>query len=139
MIVPLAAVALVADGVPPTAPLAPPAAIVLAEAHPQRSVTGMFVMTVRQAERRPNALYLNSSPDYRAPDDVTFHFTPSAAKRLEQRLGAKPEIALIGKSVTVRGTLRLVPIANTVGGQPHSFNRFQHTVLVRDLDEVRIE
>lgn len=139
MTVVLAMGLLAAGTASPPAALPPAAAIALVEAHPRRAVTGVFVMTVRQAERRPNALYLNSSPDYRAPDDVTFHFTPSAAKRLEQRLGAKPEVALLGKSVTVHGEIRLMPIVNTVGGQPHSFNRYQHTVLVRDRDPVEVE
>ena len=130
---------LTADVTSQLAALPPAAAIALVEAHPRRAAAGVFVMTVRQAERRPNALYLNSSPDYRAPDDVTFHFTPSAAKRLERRLGAKPELVLLGKSVTVHGEIRLIPIANTVGGQPHSFNRYQHTVLVRDRDDVSIQ
>ena len=117
----------------------PAEAIAIADAHPKRGTDGVFAMKVVAAERRPNALYLNSSADYRAPDDVTFHLTPSAAKTLEKRLGSKPETALIGKTVTVRGEIRRVPIANMLGGRPRSLNRYQHTVLVREANAVTVE
>jgi hypothetical protein len=120
-------------------PKTPSETIALADKHPKRGTEGVFVMKVVAAERHPNALYLNSSADYRAPDDVTFHFTPSAAKTLEKRLGAKPETALIGRTVTVRGEVKAVPIANLVGGRPRSLNRYQHTVLVRQANQVIVQ
>ena len=95
-------------------------------------------MTVAAADRTPYALYLNSSADYRAPEDVTFHLTARAAKTLEKRLGSKPETALLGKRVVVRGDIRAVPIANTVAGRPRSLNRYQHTVLVTQADQLTV-
>lgn len=121
------------------APKGPAEAIALADAHPERSTRGVYRMTVAAAERNPNALYLNSSADYRAPDDVTFRLTPSAARTLEKRLGAPPEVALIGKTVTVHGDIRAVPIVNSFGGQPRSFNRYQHSVLVREASQLTVE
>ncbi|MDO6416524.1 hypothetical protein Q4F19_19230 [Sphingomonas sp. BIUV-7] len=119
--------------------LEPADAIALADVHRERGSPGTFKMKVAAAERTPYALYLNSSVDYRSPDDVTFHLTPSAAKTLEKRLGAKPEVALIGKTVTVSGEIRAVPIANTVNGQARSLNRYQHTVLVREAARLAIQ
>jgi hypothetical protein len=118
------AIASVNDSQP--VPKTPSETIALADKHPERGTEGVFVMKVVAAERRPNALYLNSSASYRAPDDVTFHFTPSAAKTLE-------------KTVTVRGEVKAVPIANTVGGRPRSLNRYQHTVLVRQANQVTVQ
>lgn len=120
-------------------PKDPAEAIALADAHPERSTRGVYRMTVAAAERNPKALYLNSSTDYRAPDDMTFRLTSSAARTLEKRLGAKPEVALIGRTVTVRGDIRAVPIVNTFGGRPRSFNRYQHSVLVHDASQLSVE
>lgn len=120
-------------------PMGPPEMIALIDAHPERRINGVYTMTVAAAERRPNALYLNSSTDYRAPDDVTFHLTPSAAKTLEKRMGSKPETTLIGKTIVVRGELRAIPIANMFSGRPRSLNRYQHTVLVSEARLVSIE
>ena len=120
-------------------PLNPAEAIALAEAHSNRGTTGVFQMKVAAAERRPNALYLNSVADYRSPDDVTFNITPIVAKMLEKRLGSKPETALIGKNVTVRGELKLLPVADMLAGRPHSLNRYQHTVFVRDASQIVIQ
>ncbi|GGE96300.1 hypothetical protein [Sphingomonas prati] len=136
----LTALALAATSVPQDmVPKSPAEAIAIANAHPERGTTGVFAMNVAAAERRPNALYLNSTSDYRSPDNVTFHLTPAAAKSLEKRLGAKPETMLIGKRVTVRGQIRNVPIANTVSGRPHSMNRYQHSVLVREASQVTVQ
>ncbi|RMB55846.1 hypothetical protein C8J44_1110 [Sphingomonas sp. PP-CE-3A-406] len=122
-----------------TIPMSPPQAIALAEAHPNRATTGVFAMKVAAAERRPNALYLNSDADYRSPNDITFNITPIVADMLEKRLGSKPENALIGKNITVKGELKLLPVANMLAGQPRSLNRYQHTVFVRDASQIVIQ
>lgn len=96
-------------------------------------------MTVVAAERRRNALYLNSSEDYRAPDNMTIQLSPAAARNLAKRLGAEPETALIGKTVTVRGEIRAVPIVNMVNGRPQTFNRLQHTVMIRKASELTVQ
>lgn len=131
-------VLLAAAGTDP-APKGPAEAIAIADAHPERGTTGVYRMTVAAAERGPDAVYLNSSRDYRAPDDLTFHLTLSAADTLAKRLGAKPEAALVGRTVTVRGQVRAVPVASTVAGRPQSLIRHQHTVLVRAADQVTVE
>ncbi|MEG3162578.1 hypothetical protein U1763_18915 [Sphingomonas sp. LB2R24] len=122
-----------------TLPMSPPQAIALAEAHPNRATTGVFAMKVAAAERRPNALYLNSDADYRSPNDITFNITPIVAKMLEKRLGSKPEDALIGKNVIFKGELKLLPVANMVAGRLRSFNRYQHTVFVHDASQIVIQ
>jgi hypothetical protein len=122
-----------------TPPKGPAEAIALADADSQRGVSGVYRMKVAAAARGVNAVYLNSSADYRAPDDLTFHLTLRAAKTLEKRLGAKPEVALLGKTVIVRGVVKAVPIANTVAGRPASFNRYQHSVLVEAADQLTVE
>lgn len=122
-----------------TLPMSPPQAITLAEAHPNRATTGVFAMKVAAAERRPNALYLNSDADYRSLNDITFNITPIVAKMLEKRLGSKPEDALIGKNVIFKGELKLLPVANMVAGRPRSFNRYQHTVFVHDASQIVIQ
>lgn len=58
---------------------------------------------------------------------------------LEKRLVSKPEIALIGKNITVKGELKLLPVANMLAGQPRSLNRYQHTVFVRDASQIVIQ
>jgi hypothetical protein len=128
-----------ASQVGPVAAKTPAEAIAIVDARPNNGIKGVYEMKVVAAERRPNALYLNSSADYRSSDDVTFRLTPLAAKSLEKRLGAKPEVALIGKTVTVRGEIQNVPIANVIGGQQKSFNRYQHTVLIQDANQLSIQ
>ena len=51
--------------------LDPPAAIALAEAHPERANSGIFRVTVAATDRNLKAVFLNSTPDYRGADDVT--------------------------------------------------------------------
>lgn len=118
-------------------PMQPPEAVALIDAH--RFTRAVFQMTVAAGGRDAVAVYLNSSPDYRAPDDLTFRLSKSVAKKLEERLGAKPEIALVGQTITVRGTGKAVMIVNTSHGQPVGFNRYQHTVLVNHIDQLSIQ
>lgn len=116
--------------------LDPPAAIALAEAHPERANSGTFRMTVAATDRNLKAVFLNSTPDYRGADDVTFSMRPIVAKMLEKRYGQPPETYLKGRTVTVRGRIRARPIANLVVGRPRSLARYQHTVEIDAIDQI---
>lgn len=120
-------------------PKSPGEAVAIANARLGHGTKGIFRMTVAAAAREGKIVYLNSSTDYRAPDDLTFQLTSSAAKALEKRLGGKPEVALLGKSVTVRGTVEAVKIFNLSGHRVVSFNRYQHRVLVYKADQIVID
>lgn len=48
-------------------------------------------------------------------------------------------MALIGRTVGAKGSLRLVPIVNTTNGTIRSYNRAQHGVLVRSPDKLTVE
>lgn len=91
-------------------------------------------MTVMAAEKTGRATFLNSTEDYRRPDNVTFSLSPRVAKVLQERLGAPPENYLIGKRVIVEGRIQRRPVVNLRYGKVHSFNRFQHTV---EIDATR--
>lgn len=62
-----------------------------------------------------------------------------AARTLPEKLGADPAMALIGRTVGAKGSLRLVPIVNTINGTTRSYNRVQHGVLVRSPDKLTVE
>ena len=96
-------------------------------------------MTVAAGDRNLTAIFLNSSTDYQAPDDLTIQLSPMTAKALAKRLGARPEIALVGRTITVRGTVKAVPIANLLAGRPRSGNRYQHTVFVQDENQIVVD
>lgn len=130
----LAIVASAAASEPPIAVLEPPAAIALAQEAPAKGRSGRFAMTVRAAEKTAHATFLNSTEDYRRPDNMTFSLSPRVARVLQERLGAPPEIYLIGKRVIVEGRIQRRPVVNLRYGKVHSFNRFQHTV---EIDATR--
>jgi len=114
--------------------LEPPAALALAQTAPSKGWSGRFAMTVLAAEKTSRATFLNSTEDYRRPDNVTFRLSPRVAKALHERFGAPPESYLIGKRVIVDGRIQRRPVVNVRYGKPHSFNRFQHMV---EIDATR--
>lgn len=139
MITLLGSVLLVAAMPQAGAVMQPTEAVALADARRGRGVTGTFEMKVAAAQRTREALYLNSNADYRSPDDLTFRLTPQAARKLQEKLGAAPETALVGRTVRVKGMLKLMPIVNVINGTPRSYNRFQHEVSVRSLSNLTVE
>lgn len=88
------ALALLTVAIEDDVPKTPAEAIALADAHPGRGVKGVFRMTVAAAGQRGGVIYLNSSMDYRAPDDLTFELTAATARALAKRLGASPDVSL---------------------------------------------
>jgi hypothetical protein len=111
----------------PPVTLDAPAAVALAEAS-KGGKTGRFAMTVANTGKVGGAAFLNSSTDYRAPDDLTFRIAPNVVKTLTKRYGEAPETFFRGKHVVVDGTIRRVLIVNKEYGRIVSANRWQHTV-----------
>lgn len=121
-----------------TAPIAPAQAIVMADRRgvsrtPGLGAGGRFVMTVAATGRTGRGIYLNSSADYRSPDNVSFLLRPVVAQMLEKRYGAPSEAWFRGRRMIVDGVVRKIVIVNTVGGRAHDFNRFAYQV---DIDQV---
>lgn len=123
---------------PDPAPLSAAQAVALADAHPERGTSGVFTVTIAAAQRSPNMVYLNSMADYRAPGDLTIDLSLAAAKSLEKRLGGRPETALLGRTITVRGAVEVARVYNTVAGRPASFNRGQHHIRVTDASRITV-
>lgn len=110
--------------------LEPSQAIAAADAAP-KGRHGRFVMTVLATGKERKATYLNSSEDYRSPDNVTFRLAPNVAGVLTRRYGSPAEQFLKGKRVTVQGIVERRMIVNTEYGRAKSFNRWAHEVYVR--------
>lgn len=117
-----------ADGLKPV--LEPSQAIIAADAAP-KGRHGRFVMTVMATGKERKATYLNSSEDYRSPDNVTFRLAPNVAGVLTKRYGSPAEQFLKGKRVTVEGIVERRMVVNTEYGRTKSFNRWAHQVYVR--------
>lgn len=117
-----------ADGQKPV--LEPSQAIVAADAS-RNGRHGRFVMTVLATGKERKATYLNSSEDYRSPDNVTFRLAPNVAGVLTKRYGSPAEQFLKGKRVIVEGIIERRMIVNTEYGRAKSFNRWAHEVYVR--------
>lgn len=117
-----------ADASKPT--LEPGQAIVAADAAP-KGRHGQYVMTVLATGKDRKATYLNSSEDYRSPDNVTFRLAPNVAGVLTRRYGSPAEQYLKGKRVTVEGIIERRMVVNTEYGRTKSFNRWAHQVYVR--------
>jgi hypothetical protein len=121
-----------------TAPIAPAEAIIMADRRgvsrtPGLGASGRFVMTVAATGRTGRGIYLNSSADYRSPDNVSFYLRPVVAQMLEKKYGAPSEAWFKGRRVIVDGVVRKIAIVNTVGGRAHDLNRFAYEV---DVDRV---
>jgi hypothetical protein len=121
-----------------TAPIAPADAIVMADRRgvsrtPGLGAGGRFVMTVAAPGRTGRGIYLNSSADYRSPDNVSFFLRPVVGQRLEKKYGAPSEAWFKGRRVIVDGVVRKIAIVNTVGGRAHDLNRYAYEI---DVDQV---
>jgi len=123
----VACLALVAAA-PPMSPIEPAAAVAMADAG-RTGQSARFVMTVAQVGRVNGSAFLNSQPDYRAPDDLSFQLKPNVVKALERRFGQPVEM-LVGKRVVVNGTVRRTVIVNETASfhRGQTFNRWQHLV-----------
>lgn len=109
----------------------PHEAIAMAEAS-EAGRAGRFEMDVVATGRVGGAVFLNSSSDYRAPDDVSFRLSPNVVKELTRRFGEPPELFLKSKHVVVDGTVKRELIVNKSPyfDQAISPNRWQHIVRV---------
>ena len=117
-----------ADGQKPV--LEPSQAIVAADTS-RKGRHGRFVMTVLATGKERKATYLNSSEDYRSPDNVTFRLAPNVAGVLTKRYGNPAEQFLKGKRITVEGIVERRMIVNAEYGRTKSFNRWAHEVYIR--------
>jgi hypothetical protein len=121
-------------GTPADTVIAPPQAIALADgARPKTGVAGRFAMRVAATGRVGGEVFLNSSSDYRAPDDLTLRLSPNVVAELTRRYGASPETYFRDKAITVDGTVRRELIVNRNDYFPNhvlSANRWQHTVRI---------
>jgi hypothetical protein len=121
-------------GAPSGPAIAPAQAIAMADAaKPQRGAEGRFVMQVAATGRVGGAIFLNSSDDYRAPDDLSFRLSPNVVAVLTRQYGESPETYFRGKTITVDGTVRRVLIVNRDDYFPRhilSANRWQHMVRI---------
>jgi hypothetical protein len=121
-------------GTPLDTVIAPPQAIAMADsAKPRIGATGRFVIQVAATGRVGGAIFLNSSSDYRAPDDLSFRLSPNVVAELTRHYGESPETYLRNRSVTVNGTVRRELIVNRDDYFPKhivSANRWQHIVRI---------
>jgi hypothetical protein len=113
----------------PPKPLEAAEAIALADAS-KGGQAGRFAMTVASTGHVGSLIYLNSSADYRAPDDLAFRLAPNVVKTLTKRYRMTPDSYFRGKRVVVDGTIRRELIVNKEYGRLVSLNRWQHTVRI---------
>ncbi len=130
-----AMLSLSARAAPPSPTLIQPdQAIALANAaSPRTGAAGRFTMRVATTGRVGGALILNSSSDYRAPDDLSFRLSPNVVAALVRRYGASPEDALRGRTVVIDGTVRRQLIIDRDDYFPDHVlgaDRWQHTVRI---------
>lgn len=114
----------------------PAEAIVLAAKPSLKGVSGQFSMVVAASDRTQGATFLNSTQDYRAPENVTFKLSPLVAKRLQERIGQPPETYLIGKRIIVNGRINRSPVYNVENGRATSVNRIQHIVNIEQFNQI---
>jgi hypothetical protein len=117
------------DAPPPVT--GPQDAIVMADAA-NAGHAGRFAMTVASVGHVRGEVFLNSSADYRAPDDLTFRLSPNVVSGFRKEFGQSPETYFLGKHVVMDGTVRRVLIVNTDDyfHRVVSANRWQHMVRI---------
>jgi len=112
----------------------PPQAIAMADAAtPRMGAAGRFSMRVATTGRVGGSVFANSSSDYRAPDDLSFRFSPNVVAEFTRRYGTSPELALKGKTLIVDGTVRRVLIVDRDDYFPKHIlgaDRWQHMVRI---------
>ncbi|HET6432922.1 hypothetical protein [Dyella sp.] len=114
----------------------PSQAVQLASAAAPRGVSGVFAMTVQDADR-PGPLYLNSERDYRDPRCLTVVVLPQAASALAARLHGEPERVLRGRRILVAGSARRVRIDFVVDGRRSGKYYYQTHVVVTDVAQIQ--
>lgn len=113
-----------------------PAEAIAAVDQSSNGIKGRFEIVVASAKKGSNATFLDSSPDYRAPGNVTFSLSPPAASTLKKRFGAPPEEYLLGRRIVVMGVMEKKPVMNLLYGKIRSFNRFSYGVEVRRVAQI---
>jgi hypothetical protein len=102
-----------------------------------RPVTGCFELTVQAVGDDRDGVYLNSERDYRDPRNVTVRLTHAGARDLRDALGgATLGDALVGKPLTVDGTVVRQRILFTSGGRPTGRYYYQTHVRVGDVRQI---
>lgn len=96
----------------------------------KQHLQGRFAMQVAETGKVGGSVFLNSSNDYRAHDDLTFKLAPNVVKALTRRFGEAPDAYLKGRHVVVNGTLSRQVIVDKDYGRTVGFNRWQHVVPV---------
>jgi hypothetical protein len=117
--------------------MAPAEAVSLIDSS-SRPVKGMFEMTVAAVGHERSVTFVNSAADYRSRDCLTFRLSPNVVRSLEKRYGQPVDRYLLGKHVTVKGTLRRELIVNKQGGVVIDANRWQHVVRVLLADQLSV-
>jgi hypothetical protein len=128
-------VATTAQAKTPPATLEAPDAVALADASRGGKI-GRFAMTVANTDKIGTIVFLNSTADYRAPDDLSFRISPNVVKTLTRRYGETPETYFRNKRVVVDGTIRREMIVNKDYGRTVGFNRWQHTVRILQASQI---
>ncbi|WP_294275051.1 hypothetical protein [uncultured Sphingomonas sp.] len=118
--------------------LPPQQAIARVDASRAKAVNGTFVMKVAVVVRTSDAFYLNSSMDIRSSGNLVFHLTPDAIRQLKEKLGPRADMALVGRTVQVKGTLKRVPIVTTRKGDAASSDEVQYEVRVASLSNLKV-
>ncbi|CAN5344135.1 hypothetical protein BH09PSE3_BH09PSE3_04870 [soil metagenome] len=93
---------------------------------------GRFEMKVLATGHVGGSVFLNSSTDYRAPDDLSLRLLPNVVAAFTKRFGQSPETYFIGKHVVVDGTIKRELIVNTdrYFHRVKSLNRWQHSIQI---------
>lgn len=115
--------------------------LLTAEAAPEW-LPGVFGLQVvasgRGQGREAGQVFLNSTPDYRDPRNVTVRFTAAAATAYRLKNGQDPDAALKGKRILVYGFARQQRIDFVRYGVPTGKYYYQTHIVVADPDQVAI-
>ena len=102
-----------------------------------RPVAGCFELSVQAVGDDRDGVYLNSERDYRDPRNVTVRLSHAAARDLRDAIGgATLGDALVGRSLTVRGSVVRQRILFVSEGQPTGQYYYQTHVRVGDVRQI---
>jgi hypothetical protein len=90
--------------------LNPKEAVARVATNPGHCQSGTFALTVRSTYHAGSVMYLNSSMDPAAADNLAVAVLPRARAQLAADLGGLPERLLLNQTITVTGTARRVAI-----------------------------
>lgn len=119
--------------------LTPADAVREASANPEVGKRGTFRMLVQATGKSHGHVFLNSEADYRDHANLSVDIDMRAARILEKRLGAPPDVYFKGKWIEVRGTARRVLIG-FFDDYGHSTGKgyFQTHVDVREPGQIEV-